>query len=99
MGYVIKHCGILILAAGSSSRMGKPKQLLAFDGTTLLEHVVKIARNSKLHPVVVVLGANEELIKNSLDVSQLIVVTNENWQEGMASSIVKGITFIKEKYP
>lgn len=99
MGHVIKHCGILILAAGSSSRMGKPKQLLAFDGTTLLAHVAKIARNSKLHPVVVVLGANEELIKNSLDVSQLIVVTNENWQEGMASSIVKGITFIKEKYP
>lgn len=99
MGHVIKHCGILILAAGSSSRMGKPKQLLAFGGTTLLAHVVKIARNSKLHPVVVVLGANEELIKNCLDVSQLIVVTNENWQEGMASSIVKGITFIKEKYP
>jgi molybdenum cofactor cytidylyltransferase len=99
MAYIIQKCGILILAAGSSSRMGRPKQLLEFNGETLLTHVVKTAHNSKLYPVVVVLGANEALIKNSLSVPQLIVVTNENWREGMANSIVKGITFIKEKHP
>ena len=99
MSCVIKHCGILILAAGSSSRMGKPKQLLAFEGSTLLAHISKIACESKLHPIVLVLGANEELIKKSLDLSQLDIVSNENWQEGMASSIVKGVNSIKEKYP
>nr|WP_315186896.1 nucleotidyltransferase family protein [uncultured Flavobacterium sp.] len=99
MACVVHQCGILILAAGSSSRMGRPKQLLEFESGTLLIHVIKTANNSKLYPIVVVLGANEELIKNSLQEQQLIIVTNENWQEGMASSIVKGITFIKEKYP
>lgn len=95
----IKKCGILILAAGASSRMGRPKQLLEFEGETLLTLVAKMAYNSKLSPTVVVLGANEKLIKNSLNIPQLIIVTNENWREGIASSIVKGITFIKEKYP
>lgn len=99
MGCVIKQCGILILAAGSSSRMGKPKQLLAFEGSTLLAHISKIASKSKLHPIVLVLGANEELIKKSLDLVQLDIVSNENWQEGMASSIVKGIDLMKKKYP
>jgi molybdenum cofactor cytidylyltransferase len=99
MGSVVKQCGILILAAGSSRRMGKPKQLLEFEGSTLLSHITKIACKSQLYPVIVVLGANEELIKNSLDLSQLDIVINENWQEGMASSIVKGINSMKEKYP
>lgn len=99
MTCTIKQCGILILAAGASSRMGRPKQLLEFEGETLLTHVAKTAYNSKLSPTIVVLGANTELIKNSLNVPQLLIVTNKNWKEGMASSIVKGITFIKEKYP
>jgi molybdenum cofactor cytidylyltransferase len=99
MGCVVKQCSILILAAGSSSRMGRPKQLLEFEGSTLLGHITKIASISNLGPIVVVLGANQELIKNSLDLKQFTSVINENWKEGMASSIVMGIGFIKEKYP
>jgi molybdenum cofactor cytidylyltransferase len=99
MGCVVKQCCILILAAGSSSRMGRPKQLLEFEGSTLLGHVTKMASKSNLGPVVIVLGANEKLIRNSIDLQQLTSVTNENWQEGIASSIVLGISFIKEKYP
>lgn len=99
MDGIIKQCGVLILAAGSSSRMGKPKQLLEFEGGTLLSHIAKVVCQSNLHPIIVVLGANENSIRNSLDASQLDIVTNENWETGMASSIVKGILYIKEKYP
>jgi molybdenum cofactor cytidylyltransferase len=99
MNGIVKQCSILILAAGSSSRMGRPKQLLEFEGATLLAHVAKVACQSNIHPVILVLGANEDLIRKSLEMPQLDIVTNENWETGMASSIVKGICYIKEKYP
>jgi molybdenum cofactor cytidylyltransferase len=99
MKCVIKQCGLLILAAGSSSRMGKPKQLLEFEGATLLTHVAKVACQSNVYPIILVLGANEDVIRKSLDIPQLDIVTNENWETGMASSIIKGICYIKEKYP
>jgi molybdenum cofactor cytidylyltransferase len=99
MKCVIKQCGLLILAAGSSSRMGKPKQLLEFEGATLLTHVAKVACQSNVYPIILVLGANEDVIRKSLNIPQLDIVTNENWETGMASSIVKGICYIKEKYP
>jgi molybdenum cofactor cytidylyltransferase len=99
MNGIVKQCGVLILAAGSSSRMGRPKQLLEFEGVTLLAHVAKVACQSNIHPVILVLGANEDLIRKSLEMPQLDIVTNENWETGMASSIVKGICYIKEKYP
>lgn len=99
MGYTIKHCGIVILAAGSSSRLGKPKQLLAFEGTTLLARVAAIACQSKRYPVIVVLGANADLIKENLSISGLDVVINEDWEEGMASSLRTGLHAMEKKYP
>ncbi|WP_235890210.1 nucleotidyltransferase family protein [Flavobacterium gawalongense] len=99
MSYNIKQCGIIILAAGSSSRMGKPKQLLEFDGMTLITHVSKIACQSKLYPVIAVLGANVDLIQANLDVPGLDIVINENWKEGMASSLLKGLNSMNEMYP
>jgi molybdenum cofactor cytidylyltransferase len=98
MHHNIKQCGIIILAAGSSSRMGKPKQLLEFDGMTLLTRVSKMASQSKLYPVIAVLGANADLIQAHLDVSGLDIVLNENWEEGMASSLRKGLQAMNEMY-
>lgn len=99
MSYTISYFGIIILAAGSSSRMGKPKQLLAFEGTTLLSRVVSLACQSGDNPVVVVLGANADVIKKNLTVSRAEVVVNEGWEEGMASSLRKGLAAMNEKHP
>lgn len=86
--------GLIILAAGESSRMGKPKQLLPFSGHSLIQHMVQSGLTSRCFPVVVVLGANAALIK--LDISDLPVFIAENtqWEEGMASSIRIGMDML-----
>ena len=99
MKYNIEQCGIIILAAGESKRMGSPKQLLSFDGSTLLARVAKTACESMTHPVIAVLGAHAEKIRPTLNIPGITVVNNEDWQEGMASSIRKGLSSMMELYP
>jgi molybdenum cofactor cytidylyltransferase len=84
--------GLIILAAGSSSRLGSPKQNLIYQGQTLLQRAIQTALTSVCHEkVVVVLGANEGVIRPSIS-DQLVYITyNPDWQEGMASSIRLGI--------
>ncbi|HEX8019845.1 nucleotidyltransferase family protein [Mucilaginibacter sp.] len=84
--------GIIILAAGASSRFGSPKQNLIYQGKTLLQRAIQTALTC-LHceKVIVVLGANEGLIRSNID-DQLVDVTyNPRWQEGMGSSIKFGV--------
>lgn len=99
MKYNIEQCGIIILAAGESKRLGNPKQLLSFDGNTLLARVAKTACESMMCPVIAVLGAHAEKIRPTLNIPCLNVVNNENWQEGMASSLRTGLTSMMELYP
>ena len=99
MSYNVSYFGIVILAAGSSRRMGKPKQLLAFEGTTLLNRVMSLACQSSDNPIIVVLGANADVIKENLTVSRAEVIVNEGWEEGMASSLRKGLVEMNERYP
>jgi molybdenum cofactor cytidylyltransferase len=84
--------GIVILAAGNSSRLGRPKQLLPFQGKTLLSHVVVESLKGALHPVVVVTGAYHAEIQDSLQGQPLNIVYNADWETGMASGIVAGLT-------
>jgi len=98
MKYNIEQCGIIILAAGESKRLGNPKQLLSFDGNTLLARVAKTACESMMWPVIAVLGAHAEKIRPTLNIPDLNVVNNENWQEGMASSLRTGLTSMMELY-
>ena len=86
-----KSIGIILLAAGKSTRLGKPKQLLDYEGQTLLQHSLQVARASDAHPVVVVLGADAALIEREVTGNEAHVVVNSEWQEGMASSIRCGI--------
>ncbi len=81
--------GIIILAAGNSSRLRRPKQLLSYQGKTLLQHIIDEALAAQLHPVVVVTGANSELISQSI-YPPVRIAFNQNWQEGMASGIAAG---------
>ncbi|MBB6237260.1 molybdenum cofactor cytidylyltransferase [Pedobacter sp. AK013] len=88
--------GIIILAAGNSSRLGRPKQLLNYKGKTLLQGVINEALETNCEPVIVVLGANAKEISSQHQNDQINFVINENWENGMASSIVAGLsTLIK----
>ncbi len=82
---------VLILAAGSSSRMGQPKQLLSWGGQSLIRRTCLLALDLGV-PVRLVLGAHKSLI--SKEVSDLPVTLSENhqWELGMASSLQRGIT-------
>ncbi len=93
------NTGVIILAAGESSRLGSPKQLLTYAGTTLLEHTVQLAIDSVAHPVIVVLGAQEELIQPTLENTEVQIVINKDWKEGMASSVRCGITQLLKTDP
>lgn len=95
----IENIGVLILAAGGSSRLGKPKQLLAYNGKTLLQHAVQTAIDSTAQPIVVVLGAESDTIVNELTDTRVHTVVNEAWQEGMASSIRCGINEFMQTAP
>jgi molybdenum cofactor cytidylyltransferase len=89
---MINSCAIIILAAGSSSRMGRPKQLLPYNGKSLLEHAVDTANDADANPVIVVLGANAALLEKEIDEKKVRIVENIEWKEGMASSVRCGIT-------
>jgi molybdenum cofactor cytidylyltransferase len=87
----IKRVGIIVLAAGASRRMKQPKQLLLFEGKTLLRRAVETAVESDYKPVVVVLGAYFEEIKTEIADLPVEIVFNEDWQSGLSSSLNLGI--------
>ncbi len=89
---------ILILAAGSSSRLGQPKQLVEFEGQTLIERTTHIAL-SVSEEVLVVLGANSDLIKPKLEAfsNQITIIDNPDWNEGMGTSISLGVEILAPK--
>ena len=81
-----------MLAAGSSRRMGRPKQLLDFGGRPLLEMVVGQANDSQLDEVFVVLGARADEIRARVDFGRARVVVNQDHVSGMASSLRAGLS-------
>ena len=87
----IKNCTAIILAAGQSGRLGKPKQLLKYKNKTLLQHAIDTAKQSAVQSVIVVLGSSADIILKETDISGVHVVKNEDWQSGMASAIRSGI--------
>lgn len=91
-----KNIAIIILAAGSSSRLGRPKQLLKLNGNTLLQKSTKVALQVSKN-VNVVLGANEKLIRPSISTFPIDIILNKNWAEGMSSSIQAGMSFLENK--
>jgi molybdenum cofactor cytidylyltransferase len=83
--------GAVVLAAGSSSRMGSPKQTLRFRGESLLRRAVLGALEAGCRPVIVVTGAHAELSRRELDGLDVREVLNPVWETGMASSVRAGI--------
>jgi len=81
----------IILAAGESTRFGKPKQLLDWKGQPFIRVVVKTALDAGLSPVIVVTGANAEMIEAAIEDMDVTIVRNTDWQSGQGSSIKAGV--------
>jgi molybdenum cofactor cytidylyltransferase len=84
-------CALIILAAGGSARLGRPKQLVSFRGRSLLRRAAQTALASDCRPVIVVLGAFARRLKGELGALPLTVATNLQWGLGIGSSIRAGL--------
>jgi molybdenum cofactor cytidylyltransferase len=89
----------IILAAGASKRLGQPKQLLVYNGETLLERAIRIAGESGAAPVIVVLGANHHQINSAIPVDHATAIFNSHFELGIASSIHSGVEAIDRLTP
>ena len=85
----------LVLAAGGSSRLGEPKQLLPYHGTTLLGHVLDTARACHFDQLVVALGGAAGEVRQQVDLSGCDVVVNEGYGEGCSSSIAAALPVLQ----
>lgn len=91
---------ILLLAAGNSSRLGRPKQLLRLkSGNSLLENTIEAAMESNSQHVCIVLGSAYNFFSKIIQDTTVDVVHNTDWQKGMGSSIKKGVQFILDNHP
>lgn len=83
------NIALIILAAGESSRMQQPKQLLPWGKTTLLGHAIHVARECDANHTYTVLGANALAIQQKIDLSNTHCIINTDWKKGIGSSIAK----------
>src|SRR5581483_12423785 len=83
--------GAVVLAAGESSRMGRPKPLLPLDGETFLTHLLGQIGASRVARTIVVLGYRPEVILNALPQIAPLAVTNANYPLGQLSSLHVGL--------
>ena len=85
----------VVLAAGASSRLGEPKQLIRLGEENLLERAVRVAREAGCEPVVVVVGSEFARVLGDSVLGDVATVVNDKWEEGMASSIRLGVGALK----
>jgi molybdenum cofactor cytidylyltransferase len=92
----MENIAVLIMAAGESSRMKGIKQLLPWQGSTLLVHTLKTLLSVQKEHLFMVLGANSEFIKtkSALASKQVTLIENKAWQNGLGSSISCGIDYV-----
>lgn len=88
--------GIVIIAAGESSRLGQPKQLVLWKNRPLIRHTAGVALQASLGPVAVVLGAIDEECRCALKGLPIHVVRNPEWRAGMGGSIALGVSSLME---
>lgn len=95
---VAEQYGVVLLAAGKSSRLGQPKQFLIFENTSLVKRAAKTALEITDN-VIVVTGALNEKIEKELHGLPLNIIHNRDFEEGIASSICVGITALLKTFP
>jgi molybdenum cofactor cytidylyltransferase len=84
----------IILAAGESKRMGTPKMLLPFNGSTMIENVISNVSHSKVDRILVVLGSSGREIEKLIRTKSVNYCFNENYKDGMLSSVKCGLSHI-----
>ncbi len=94
----MKNIWAIILAAGESKRMGFPKMLLPFRGTTIIEQVIENVINSQVDETVVVLGCDRDEILKVIGNWPVRHCHNEVYREGMLSSVKCGFRFIPHDF-
>jgi molybdenum cofactor cytidylyltransferase len=101
----MRNVAAVVLAAGGSSRLGRPKQLLTFRGETLVRRAVRAAAEAGCAPVIVVVGAMSGTIRSEFTIREsriassrtagdgagATVVENAKWQNGIGTSIRRGL--------
>lgn len=87
----------IILAAGGSKRLGKPKQLLEWRGKPFIWHVVQKSLQAGLRPIVVVSGAHSKLVENAVSDLPVMVVHNPHWEMGLSTSVKCGLAGVADQ--
>lgn len=87
----------LVLGAGGSRRLGRPKQLLPYGGGTLLGHVVGVARACPFDQVVVAIGGAADDVRAAVDLTGVEVVVNDAYGAGCSSSIAAALRRVDER--
>src|SRR5213083_2045528 len=83
--------GAVVLAAGGSSRMGRPKQLLRMGSISLVRRAVLTVTQTLCSPVVAVIGAHGADVRQEIEDLPVQITENADWQEGMGGSIRAGV--------
>lgn len=91
------NIGALILAAGESSRLGRPKQLIQFRGKSLIRRIVDAADEAGCSPIAVVIGSDGKKMAPELERTSAATVENENWRKGIGTSIRAGMQSFVER--
>jgi molybdenum cofactor cytidylyltransferase len=84
-------CAAIVLAAGASTRLGQPKQLLQMNGESLLHRTIRLAEKAGCAPIFVVLGFEAERMRREAADLDVRVVSNPKWQSGLGSSLRSGM--------
>ena len=93
------NIGLILLAAGASTRMGIPKQVLLRDDRSLICHIARAAIASRCQPILVVLGCAIEKIRPYLTSLPVEIIENSDWPEGMSASIRVGLQALIRRSP
>lgn len=85
----------ILLAAGSSSRLGQPKQLLTYKGLPFIKIAIDAIKSYPFNQIIVVLGAYSEQIKKTIESEEkILIVENNDWKVGQSTSVIEGMRFV-----
>lgn len=91
--------GAVVLAAGGSTRLGHPKQLVVHEGLALVARAAGAALRAGAHPVVVVVGADADAVSAVLSELPVVQALNPRWADGIGTSLARGLRAIIEHAP
>lgn len=90
---------IVLLAAGASRRLGRPKQLLDWHGTPLVAHAAGVALAARSGPVIVVVGHEAGAVSRALAALDVTITDNPDWAKGMSTSVRTGLAAAEHRWP